>query len=137
MIVVKKIMRISFRIIFILFASLFLNACDDTVTNDQIDNIVIPSSNVSFNKYILPVFDVKCNNCHSSMRMAGGLALDSYAAVTSSSSIVYPSIPDNSKLVWAIEGRTVTPMPPVGYPPLTKNQITGIRTWIKEGAKNN
>jgi len=28
-------------------------------------------------------------------------------------------------------------MPPVGYYPLTKNQIDGIITWIKEGAENN
>jgi hypothetical protein len=114
-------------------------ACDDTVTNTQIDSVTIPASNVSFNKYILPVFQVKCNNanCHSSSKMAGGLSLESYPEATANSLVVFPGTPDNSKLVWAIEGRTVSPMPPVGYPSLTKNQITGIRTWIKEGAKNN
>jgi hypothetical protein len=114
-------------------------ACDDTVTNEDIDSVVIPSSNVSFNKYILPLFQVKCNNanCHSSSGRAGSLSLDSYAGATSNGLDVFPGVPDNSKLVWAIEGRSVSPMPPIGYPPLIKNQITGIRTWIKEGAKNN
>ena len=43
----------------------------------------------------------------------------------------------NSRLVGAVEGIGNFPMPPVGYPPLTENQIKGIRTWIKEGADCN
>lgn len=115
------------------------SSCDDTLTNQDIDSKVIPSSNVSFSEYIQPVFQVKCNtaNCHNSHDRAGGLSLDNHAETTSDVLIVFPEIPDNSKLVWSIEGRSTSPMPPVGWPPLTKNQITGIRTWIKEGAKNN
>lgn len=122
----------------VLFSSFFF-ACDDTLTNEDIDNKVIPTSNVSFGEYIQPVFQIKCNttNCHNSQDRAGGLSLDNHAETTSNVLVVFPGMPDNSKLVWAIEGRTTKPMPPVGWPPLTKNQITGIRTWIKEGAKNN
>jgi hypothetical protein len=121
-----------------LFA-LILIACDDTLTNQDIDNKTIPSSNVSFGEHIQPVFQVKCNtaNCHNSRDRAGGLSLDNHAEATSNALVIFPGLPDNSKLVWAIEGRSTTPMPPVGWPPLTQNQITGIRTWIKEGAKNN
>lgn len=133
----KKNIFLSYCIISLL--TFLLAGCDDTSTNADIDSVVIPTSNISFNKYILPIFDYKCNNanCHSSSGRAGGLSLDSYASVTSNSLVVYPGVPDNSKLVWAIEGRTVSPMPPIGYPVLLPTQVKAIRTWISEGAKNN
>ncbi len=116
-----------------------LNACDDTVTNQEIDKVIIPASNVKFSEHIYPVFRVKCNTatCHNSRDRAGNLSLDSYSETVSDPLIIFPGLPENSKLVWAIEGRVISPMPPIGYPPLTKNQIEGIKTWIKEGAKNN
>lgn len=118
---------------------MILNNCDDTINQEDLDSITIPSSNVSFNQYIQPVFNARCNNagCHNSTDRAGGLSLSSHAEATSDFLVVAPGLPDNSKLIWSIEGRSAYPMPPIGYRPLTKNQIAGIRTWIKEGAKNN
>jgi hypothetical protein len=122
-----------------LFAAILMISCDDTLTNTDIDNKIIPSKDVSFGEYIQPLFQVKCNSssCHNSKDQAGGLNLESHYGATNNSLVVFPGIPDNSKLVWSIEGRSNFPMPPIGYPPLTKNQIDGIKTWIKEGAKNN
>ncbi len=130
--------QIRIILFFLTIVTLFL-ACDDTLTNQDIDNKIIPPSNVSFSEYIQPVFQIKCNNtnCHNSQDRAGGLSLDNHAEATSNFLVVMPGTPDNSKLIWSIEGRSTNAMPPVGWPPLTKNQITGIRTWIKEGAKNN
>ncbi len=133
----KKLLVIS---IIILTLSLFvINACDDTITQQDLDSRIIPSSNVSYYQHIQPVFDAKCNTagCHNDRDLAGGLSLTNYENTTADYLIVAPYYPDNSKLVWAIEGRGTNPMPPVGRWPLTKNQIQGIRTWIKEGAKNN
>lgn len=114
-------------------------SCDDTITQQDLDNRIIPSSNVSYSQHIQPVFDAKCNTagCHNDRDLAGGLSLTNYYNTTADYLIVAPGLPDNSKLVWSIEGRGTNPMPPVGRWPLTKEQITGIRTWIKEGAKNN
>lgn len=117
-----------------------LGGCDDTINNEDIDKIQIPTSNVSYSKYIQPVFTIKCNNkgCHNINDRAGNLSLDSHAEATLNSQIVFPGLPDNSKLVWTIERRPTVPiMPPLGYAPLTSNQIAGIKTWIKEGAKSN
>lgn len=136
----KADMKQIYKLILALFVvGITFVSCDDTLTNDDIDSRVIPSSNVSYAEYIQPLFQLKCNTagCHNSRDIAGGLSLDNHAEATSNVLIVFPELPDNSKLVWAIEGRTTSPMPPVGWPPLTKNQITGIKTWIKEGAKNN
>ncbi len=123
----------------VVFSIVLNTACDDTNTVQDIDNRVIPSNNVSYNEHIQPVFDLKCNNsyCHNSIDRAGGLSLADHSGTTASYLIVAPGYPDNSSLVWAIKGISANPMPPVGYPVLTKNQVDGVVTWIKEGAKNN
>ncbi len=133
-----KIIILSF--FFIWIAIIFIS-CDDTITNQNIDNIVIPSKNVSYSQHIQPLFNVKCTSsgCHDDNSRAGDLSLTSYANTTASSLIVSPGLPDNSILVWAIEGNGAKLMPPIEAPvtPLNENQIQGIRTWIAEGAKNN
>ncbi len=120
----------------------FISSCDDTLNQNPIDNIIIPSQDVSYNKYIQPIFNYKCNNsgCHNSQDFAGGIDLTTWNGAVSDPSVVFPFQPENSRLVWAIEGISgANPMPPIGAPvtPLTRNQIEGIRTWIKEGADNN
>jgi hypothetical protein len=124
----------SFILIVIIFTS-----CDDTLNGDQIDSIVIPERNVSYFDYIQPVFNYKCNysGCHDHLSAAGGLVLESWTQTTGDPSMVFPYQPDNSRLVWAIEGQTGLLMPPYGYYALTQNQIDGIKTWIAEGAQNN
>lgn len=125
----------------ILFAVLlFMTGCDDSLTGDEIDSREIPKANVSFSKHIQPVLELKCSSsgCHNNETRAGGIALTSWAQTTADPNIIFPGEPENSKLVWAIEARAgVPPMPPVGFPPLTFEQIRGIKTWISEGANNN
>ncbi len=133
------IKKINFLLVVSVTAIIFIAGCDDTINQEDLDSKIIPSSNVSFSKHIQPVFDARCSNagCHNSIDRRAGLSLATWADATSNSQIIFPGLPDNSKLVWSIEGRSAFPMPPVGYRPLTKNQIDGIKTWIKEGAKNN
>jgi len=123
-----------FCIILVSFAG-----CKDTVTNQQVDDTVIPASNVLFGKHIQPVFNVKCTSsgCHDDESRAGSLSLTSWTNVHIPG-IVNDYEPATSRLVWAVEGQLGSnSMPPFPYPGLTKNQIDGIKTWIKEGAKNN
>ncbi|MBK7377974.1 MAG: hypothetical protein IPJ03_03045 [Ignavibacteriales bacterium] len=134
-------MKIFLSVILIsIFTSLaVLSGCKDTITVQDLDNVVVPDSSVSYSKYIQPIFSVKCANagCHDEYR-AGGLSLLTWAEATSSTRIIFPYDPDQSVLVWTIELRSGFPvMPPVGFPYLTPDQIEGVRTWIKEGALNN
>lgn len=135
--------KLYILIIFITFTLLiYFTGCKDTIAgSEDIDSVIIPSSNVSFSKYIQPVFFVKCatSGCHDDGNRAGGLSLTSWANTTIDPSVVFPGKPNNSKLVWAIEGQAgISPMPPIGFVrPLTPNQIQGIKTWVAEGAKNN
>ncbi|MCF6270943.1 MAG: hypothetical protein L3J41_14595 [Melioribacteraceae bacterium] len=127
-------------IIFSLLLLLILSACDDSLSIQDLDNIVIPSKDVSYNEYIQPVLNVKCgtSGCHDDGTRAGDYSVSNWA------NVVYPGIVDpgnveTSRLVWRIEGLGVPVMPPIGsiVRPLTKNQVDGIKTWIREGAKNN
>jgi len=127
-----------FAIIILIFSFV---ACDDTITVESVDNTVIPSSNVSFGKYIYPLFQAKCaySGCHSGAGAAGNLDLTSWVNATASVDIIRPGEPDLSRLVWAIDDTPGIPlMPPLNSGlALTENQREGIKTWIKEGAKDN
>jgi len=130
---------VNIFLILFLFSIIFISACDDTINNSDIDNKIIPSSNVSYTIYIQPVLNIKCANagCHDDQTREAGISFTSWSNTTESYQVVAPYLPQNSKLVWSIEGTSGSLMPPLGYPPVTKNQIDGIKTWIKEGAKNN
>ncbi len=134
----KKILSLLLTVIFFIVI-FWTSGCKDQVTASDVDNRVIPDSNVSYSRDIQPVFNLKCTNagCHEDAARAGGLSLTTCSNTKADPTIVFPGEPDNSRLIWAIEGIGNYPMPPPGYPPLTQNQIKGIRTWIKEGAECN
>jgi hypothetical protein len=124
--------------IFISLACVLLIAqnCDDSLTLTEVDNIVMPDSNVSYSKHVAPVFEVKCVPCHNSQRSEAGLDLSSWVNATRDPSIIFPGSDSTSILVYSIEKiPPYAPMPP--YEWLKRNHIDGIRTWIREGAKNN
>lgn len=131
---------VSFLLL-IIFASLMLySGCKDTISGEELDKRIIPDKNVSYAENIQPVLNIKCagSGCHDDATNAGGITLTTWASTTLDPNVVFPGKPENSRLVWAIEGRSgVSGMPPIGYATLTINQITGIKTWIAEGAKNN
>jgi len=119
---------------FFLLVALFSFNCDDSEIIKDIDKREIPSQNVSYNYHIQPVLNVKCSysGCHSDDSRAGGISLTSYANTMEKSWVVVPFYPENSRLVQIN-------YPGSGHPEFyTKlNQLEGIKTWIKEGARNN
>jgi hypothetical protein len=115
---------------------LFAQSCDDSLTSSDIDNLVMPDSNVSYRMHIAPVFEVKCVPCHNSQRSEAGLDLSSWVNATRDPTIIFPGSDSTSILVFTIEKiPPYAPMPPNEW--LKRNHIDGIRTWIREGAKNN
>ena len=119
------------------FLSFVFIACDDTLTSTNIDKVIIPDSNVSYSKYIAPLFEVKCVTCHDGGTNSNLPDLTNFSFVDGY--YVVPTEPDNSVLVYVIQGN-VPPfplMPPAGYRVLNENQVNGVRTWIEEGAQHN
>lgn len=117
--------------------------CKDTSTDpDQTVNIVFPDSNVSYGRHVDPLFRLRCAfaGCHGSdTKGARGFSLDSYDNLMfGTRAVVLRGDPENSPLVWRIEGRVGTgARMPLDRTPLNDNQIQGIRRWIREGAQNN
>ena len=111
--------------------------CSDGVTNAG-DNIVFPASNVSYSKYVQPVFNYKCtySSCHGVETTSSRLVLTSYYDATKYPGVIVPHLPDNSILIQRLDGR-LQPRMPYSRDTLSKNQYNGIRTWINEGALNN
>lgn len=123
-------------LLLITFAVVLSQSCDDTLTASEIDNLVMPDSNVSYSAHIAPVFEVKCVPCHNSQRSEAGLDLSSWVNATRDPSIIFPGSDSTSILVFSIERfPPYAPMPPNEW--LKRNHINGIRIWIREGAQNN
>ena len=133
----RQLFSVPIGVAFLIIA--LYSGCKDQITGADVDKRVIPDSNVSYSQNLQPVFNLKCASagCHEDASRAGGISLTSCTNTTADPSIVFPGEPDNSRLVWAVEGIGNYPMPPPGYPSLTQSQIKGIRTWIKEGAQCN
>lgn len=124
-----------------LFLIIVFIGCDDTLNESNIDSVTIPDKNVSYNEYIQPVLTIKCSTsgCHDDESRAGNYSVTSWSNVVTPG-IVNPGDVETSILVWRIEGMGVEIMPPIGAllsKPLNANQVNGIKTWIKEGAKSN
>jgi len=128
-------------VILILILIVVISGCDDTLNESNIDAVVIPDKNVSYSQYIQPVLTIKCSTsgCHDDESRAGNYSVTSWSNVVTPG-IVNPGDIETSILVWRIEGMGVEIMPPIGAllsKPLNTNQVNGIKTWIKEGAKSN
>lgn len=132
----KKHTTKYFIILILTFIVIVAQSCDDTLTSSDINNLVMPDSNVSYKAHVAPVFEIKCVPCHNSQRSEAGLDLSSWVNATRDPTIIFPGSDSTSILVYAIERiPPYSPMPPSEW--LKRNHINGIRTWIREGAKNN
>jgi len=77
----KRILK-YFIFISLTFVILIAQSCDDSLTSTDIDNIVMPDSNVSYSMHVAPVFEIKCVPCHNSQRSEAGLDLSSWVNAT-------------------------------------------------------
>ena len=131
---------VGITLLIIVAAGVFYSCKDDTVDSGPID-IVFPDSNVSYGRYVQPLFDRGCafSGCHGEDTFEfRGFSLDSYGHMMFGTlRVVQPTLPDNSILVRRIEGLDGKPRMPLDRTPLTTNQINGIKQWIREGAQNN
>ena len=101
--------------------------------------------NITYATDIKPIFDTSCVKCHNGDRAKAGLHMDSLEGVlkgTKHGKVITLGEPQKSQLVKAIGHLGDDPdhwMPPLhnkaGLKPLTKDEISLIMGWIKQGAK--
>lgn len=127
----------------ILSAALLLSipSCKDQIADPNANPIVFPDANISYTKYVDPLFQQRCalSGCHAGSSAQAGLDLlaPSYSSIINHQPrLVTPGASANSLLAQRIDGRLAPQMPYMSQP-LNANQITGIKKWIDEGAKNN
>jgi mono/diheme cytochrome c family protein len=99
---------------------------------------------ISFSQDVLPIFKGRCVACHGSGGEGyekSGLDLTTYEGLmkgTKVGKMVIPGDPDSSNLVWLLDWKA---KPALRMPHGTKKLSTcdrdAIRTWIRQGAKNN
>jgi len=114
---------------------------DEGPSDPDVSDVVFPASGVSYGQHVDALFQQRCafSGCHAGANPQRGLDLlaPSYDALRNHlPTLVISGEPENSLLVQMLEG-TVQPRMPYNRTPLTANQLTGIRTWISEGALNN
>ena len=98
----------------------------------------------SFAEDVLPIFRGRCFACHApgaEGQQASGLDLTTYDGVmkgTKHGPMVVARDPDGSNLMWLLDwrGSPQTRMPH-GSKKLSTCDRDAIRSWIREGAKNN
>ena len=117
-----------------------VSSCEDQILGDGGASIVFPDSLVSFSQHVEPLFTQTCttSRCHGGSAPARNLSLDppSYSSIINHPGLVIAGESSNSLLVWRLEGKLLSVMPP-NRDPLPQNQIKGIKKWIDEGARNN
>jgi len=117
----------------------------------MIGEFVVPSNKLcaapaktSFAEDILPIFRGYCFSCHQPGQQGStqsGLDLSTYDGVmrgTKFGKMILPGDPESSNLMWLLDwrGAPETRMP-LGKKKLSTCERDTIRSWIREGAKNN
>lgn len=100
---------------------------------------------VSFKAEVLPIFEANCVSCHHAPDGQGykvsGLDLTSYQGVmkgTKYGPMVVPGEPDSSNLMWLLDWRADPELRmPHGEEQRPANERDTIRSWIRQGAKDN
>jgi hypothetical protein len=128
----------EYKFLFAAAASIVLlaiSSCKDSSNPiTKLDEIVFPDTGISYERQVQPLFNVGCAfaGCHDN---ANNLDLTRYLAWYKNPLVIIPGDTSKSTLVWSIEAQPGSPaMPPAK--PLSRNQITGLKRWILEGAKD-
>lgn len=140
-------------LILVLGAGLALSGCTDKPTAPMEEEPPPDGGGsdtlVSFSRQVAPLFsEYGCTGCHGDPGNSGYSVL-AYASVFGPGNEaralrllnVRAGKPDSSYLVWKLEGPAAWPIQglrmPRGAGPMDSQDITLIRTWIRQGASNN
>lgn len=102
-----------------------------------------PPGQASYERDIEPIIQWRCIICHSAGgegARKSGLDLSSYQALMKGTKeggeLIVPGSPETSSFMVMVIRKDHLRMP-FGAPPLADDEIRVLRTWIKQGAKNN
>jgi len=128
--------KIYVLLMFIIVVAIIMQSCNSKALTN-LDDIVFPEKNVSYLHQVEPFLRFTCAfvGCHG-YTAAGSIILNDYFEIMKVPGLVIPGNPDQSTLIQVLEDK----LPHFTYferSKITSNHISGMRTWVAEGAKNN
>src|SRR5581483_5341688 len=93
---------------------------------------------VRFETQIWPNLKARCASCHSGASPAAGLDLTTKAGIEKggvSGRLVKPGDPAGSVLYQRLTGANGLAQMPMGFAPLTQDELKTVRDWILQGGK--
>jgi len=132
------------RVLLFPVAALLAVAGSAAVEFVDVPKVCAAPANTSFADDVIPIFKGYCFGCHQPGGQGSdksGLDLSTYEGVmrgTKFGKMVIPGDPESSNLMWLLDwrGAPQTHMP-LGKKKLSTCERDTIRSWIREGAKDN
>ncbi|MES2375460.1 MAG: DUF1553 domain-containing protein [Bacteroidota bacterium] len=94
---------------------------------------------VDYSLDVKPIFNKKCISCHGGVKKQSGFSLlfqdEAMARAKSGKFAIIPGDPDGSELMRRITCTDPDERMPYKKEPLTSDEISTLRAWIKQGAK--
>jgi len=93
---------------------------------------------IDYSADVKPILNKKCITCHGGVRRKGGFSVlfrsEAVAKTESGKYAIIPGDPDHSELIRRITAKDPEDRMPYKHEPLTANEISILKRWIKEGA---
>ena len=103
--------------------------------------VVLTSSHkkIDFNTEVKPIFNNKCIACHGGVRQKSDFSLlfrtDAISPAKSGKYPIVPYKPEESELIRRVTENDPDERMPYKHDPLTKEEISILKKWIKQGAE--
>jgi hypothetical protein len=101
--------------------------------------LLMPSRTVDFSADVKPILNKKCISCHGGVKKQGGFSFlfreEALAVTESGKPAIIPGDPDASEMIRRLTLNDPEERMPYKHDPLSKEEISILKNWIKQGAK--
>lgn len=101
--------------------------------------MVLPEKKVSFSADVKPILNKKCITCHGGVKAKAGFSVlfreDALAKTESGKPAIIPGDPEGSEMIRRITVNDPEERMPYKHEPLSKDEISILKRWIKQGAQ--
>ncbi|QNA46109.1 DUF1553 domain-containing protein [Lacibacter sediminis] len=98
-----------------------------------------PSNKIDFSADVKPILNKKCISCHGGVKKQGGFSFlfreEALAVTESGKPAIIPGDPDGSEMIRRLTLNDPEERMPYKHDPLSKEEISILKRWIKQGAK--
>ncbi len=94
---------------------------------------------IDYSTQVKPIINKNCITCHGGVRAKGNFSLlfrdEALAKTKDGKYAIIPGDPDNSEMIKRLSLKDPEERMPFHHEPLSKDEITILRNWIKQGAQ--